>query len=88
MKLRIASGVVFNQVGEELVLLDLNRGVYFGLDAIGARIWQALAEGVEEGEIANAIAAEYETNSETALEDVRRLIAELREAGVVEDVER
>ncbi|HYO78103.1 MAG TPA: PqqD family protein [Thermoanaerobaculia bacterium] len=87
MKLRVASGVVFNHVGEEIVLLDLNRGVYFGLDPIGARIWQALAEGADEAEIANAVAAEYETDSETALEDVRRLVAELREAGVVEDAE-
>ena len=32
-------------VGSEIVLLDLTSGTYFGLDAVGARIWQLIAAG-------------------------------------------
>ena len=34
--------VVFRDLDGETVLLDLRGGVYFGLDGVGARIWQLL----------------------------------------------
>lgn len=83
MVMRPAGGVVFNRVGEELVLLDLNRGVYYGLDPIGARVWQLLTEGVEEGEIVDRLTEEYDVKRETLAADLERLIAELRGCGLL-----
>lgn len=81
--MRLAEGVVFNRVGEELVLLDLNRGVYYGLDPIGARIWQLMAEGNDEAEIVNILTNEYDAPPKTLRADFDSLIAELRERGLV-----
>jgi hypothetical protein len=85
VKPRPADGVVFNRVGDELVLLDLNRGVYYGLDPIGARIWQLLSEGVEEAEIVERLREEYEAERETLAADLAGLIAELRGCGLLLD---
>lgn len=81
--MRLAEGVVFNRVGEELVLLDLNRGVYYGLDPIGARIWQLLAEGTDAAEIVNILTNEYDVAPETLQSDFDRLIADLRQCGLL-----
>jgi hypothetical protein len=35
----ISPHVLAQEVGEEIVLLDLNSDTYFGLDATGSRIW-------------------------------------------------
>lgn len=86
MKFRVATGVAFHHVGEELVLLDLNRGVYFGLDPVGARIWQSLIDGASERDIVVMVESEYEVGLETATEDVRHLLDELRAAGLVEEL--
>ena len=41
---RIADGVVYKRVGDETILLDFDAGVYYGLDSVGARIWELLAD--------------------------------------------
>lgn len=35
----IPAQVLARRVGEEIVILNLESGVYFGLDPVGARIW-------------------------------------------------
>jgi hypothetical protein len=81
--MRIAEGVVFNRVGDELVLLDLNRGVYYGLNPIGARVWQLLAEGVAEGELTDRLYDEYDAPREMLAADLEMLLAELRGCGLL-----
>lgn len=51
-RLRQAPGVVFNQQEEGAVLLHMEDGVYFGLNPVGALIWEAL---VGEGEVRAAL---------------------------------
>ncbi|HEX9986413.1 MAG TPA: PqqD family protein [Thermoanaerobaculia bacterium] len=81
--LQPAEGVIFKTVGEELVLLDYDRGLYYGLDPTGARIWHLAAEGKTLGTIVEALTQEYEVERATAEEDLERLVAELEERGLV-----
>jgi Coenzyme PQQ synthesis protein D (PqqD) len=37
--------VMVRQIGEEIVILDLANGTYFGLNPVGAHIWQFLSQG-------------------------------------------
>ena len=45
----IPEDVVHRMVGDEAVLLQLDSGVYYGLDPVGSRIWELL-----EGEVRRA----------------------------------
>ena len=42
---KIPSTVMTRTIGDETVILDLAGGTYFGLDPVGARIWQLIEEG-------------------------------------------
>ena len=44
-KVSIPTQVMARTVGDETVILDLASGTYYGLDPIGARIWQLMGEG-------------------------------------------
>ena len=44
-KVNVPPEVMARTVGDETVILDLTSGTYFGLDPVGARIWQLLTEG-------------------------------------------
>ena len=44
MRLRIADDVVVRDLAGESVLLNLSTGTYFGLDAVGTRLWHLIAE--------------------------------------------
>ncbi len=76
-RVRIPPEVLARQVGEETVILDLSRGTYYGLDPVGARIWQLLAEGRTLAEAGDAVAAEYEAPRETIERDLLALVGDL-----------
>jgi hypothetical protein len=79
----ISPEVMARQVGDECVILDLASGSYFGLDSVGARIWQLISEGNSLADTHKALLAEYEVSSEDLARDLLRLIDELQSRGLV-----
>jgi hypothetical protein len=83
MKIEISEDVLFQEVGGETVLLDLHSEQYFGLDAVGTRIWQLLGEGAGAEAVVEVLLAEYEVERETLVADVAELLDRLAEAGLI-----
>jgi hypothetical protein len=82
MGLRIAKEVAWQSIGGEAVLVDLERGRTFGLNATGSVVWSLLADHDEEA-LAAAVAERFDTGLETARADVREFLRQLRERGLV-----
>ncbi|MGE0876531.1 MAG: PqqD family protein [Burkholderiales bacterium] len=82
-KVRIPPEVIARQVGDETVMLDLARGAYFGLDPVGARIWQLLEAGRSLLEICDTIVDEYEVSREAFEQDLLRLVDSLAKSGLL-----
>ena len=82
-KLSIPPQVMSRLVDDETVLLDLESGMYFGLDGVGQLIWQSVSEGRTPGEIAGIIVAEYEVDEEQALADTLDFTSDLVERGLL-----
>jgi hypothetical protein len=68
---------------DEVVILDLERGVYFGLDEIGATMWEAFLEGKSPAEVADVLAARYDAPREQLQLDACALAGRLADAGLV-----
>jgi PqqD family protein of HPr-rel-A system len=81
---RIPERVLSRHVGGELVLLHLTTGMYHVLNETGARVWELLARGDATDRIAAALAEDYEVDPEQAAADVNGVIAELRDAKLIE----
>ncbi|MGL4232931.1 MAG: PqqD family protein [Casimicrobium sp.] len=71
------------QVGEELVLLDLNGGVYYGLNAVGARFWALLNEERSLASIRDTLLSEFETTSDVIERDLADLVSKLSAKGLI-----
>jgi hypothetical protein len=70
--------VVFREIDGEAVLLDLERGTYFGLDAIGTHVWQTLVEhGCARPAVATLLEA-FDVGSDILESDIATLLGELR----------
>lgn len=82
-KVTIPTQVMARTVGDETVILDLASGTYFGLDPVGARIWQLMAEGRALVEICATMLNEYEVEHAQLEMDILRLTGELLERGLV-----
>jgi len=82
-RLSIPPQVMSRRVGEETVLLDLESGLYFGVDRVGQRIWELAGSGQTLGEIVDAIVAEFEVERARAETDVLEFAATLVERGLL-----
>ena len=76
-KVEISPQVIAKQLGDELVILDLAGGSYFGLDAVGTRIWQLLREHKDLEQVCEVIVDEYEVSREELERDIIILLEEL-----------
>jgi hypothetical protein len=87
MKIEISEDVLFQEVSGETVLLDLASEQYFGLDAVGTRIWALLNEGAAAEAVVDTLLAEYAVERETLAADVDELLARLAEVGLIRFVD-
>lgn len=77
-------GVLVRELEGESVLLNLASESYFGLDAVGTRMWAALT-GSDSIEAAyEKLFAEYEVEPEQLRADLRDFVARLVDAGLIE----
>lgn len=75
--------VMSRVVGDDTVLLDLESGMYFGVDGVAKRIWESISEGRSLGETAGIIASEYEVDEAQAQADVLKFVTDLAERGLL-----
>ena len=67
----------------ELVLLDLVRGEYFGLDEVGTRAWHFFQTGRTVREVAQQLASSYDVELETVTLDLASFVRDLEAAGLL-----
>ena len=82
-RLSVPPQVMSRLVGDETVLLDLESGMYFGLDGVGKRIWESIGEGLTLAEIAAVIVSEYDVQEDQAQADVIEFARDLVERGLM-----
>lgn len=68
----------------EAAILNLQSGVYYGLDAVGARVWHLLQEPRTVQDIRDTILMEYEVERDRCERDLLALLQELVAAGLIE----
>jgi hypothetical protein len=68
----------------EAAILNIKNGVYYGLDPVGARIWNLMQEPRAVAEIQNAITNEYDVEPERCRRDLVGLLEKLFAEGLIE----
>ena len=58
-RIRVPDRVVFREMAQETVLLDIDTGRYHGVDRIGARFFEVMRSGVPLARAASTLADEY-----------------------------
>jgi hypothetical protein len=68
----------------EMVMLDIERGAYFGLQGVGKAIWDLLETPVTVDELCGHLMEQFEVDAETCRRDVTGFLEELRARELVE----
>jgi hypothetical protein len=73
----VGPGVVHETVDEETIIVNLDTGSYYDLNASGACIFEGLVLSASVAEIVTELEATYEVDPSNASADVQQLVAEL-----------
>jgi hypothetical protein len=79
VRVDVAPNVFTREFEGELVVLDLEGGDYYGLDALGRQLWEGLTRGKSPAEVAAEVAAEFDVALPTVEADFTNLTKELLE---------
>jgi len=79
----ISDQAIANRVGDEMVVLHLANGTYFGLDPVGALLWEGLTSGDLPSQVCDKILESFEVDRDTAEHDLRTFLGELAESDLI-----
>ena len=68
----------------EAVLLHLKSGVYYGLNPVGARVWDLLKTPTPVRQISRVLLEEYRVDPQRCEQDLLALLQELETEGLIE----
>lgn len=74
---------VSSDLGGEAVILNLNSGIYYGLNEVGARIWELLQQPQTVLNLRDTITTEYETSPEACEHDILAVLHDLQAAKLI-----
>jgi Coenzyme PQQ synthesis protein D (PqqD) len=71
-------------LGEESAILNLKNSVYYGMNPVGARVWDLLKQPKSVTELRNALLEEYEVDEVRCGDDLLALLETMRSEGLIE----
>jgi hypothetical protein len=80
---RIPDDVIFRELDGEAVVLNLDTGIYFGLDAVGTRIWRLLEEHKPLRLVLDTLVEEYDAAPDRLQRDLLAFIERLNTKGLL-----
>jgi coenzyme PQQ synthesis protein D (PqqD) len=75
--------VLAAEVDNEIVMMSIEQGRYFGLDDIGSDIWKRIEQPCSFAALVDALAADYEADRDTIVKDVTALLTQMAAQDVV-----
>lgn len=83
-RIAIPSEVLFQELEGEAVLLNLQSERYYGLDGVGTRMWQLLADQGDVNVAFEQLLNEYDVDPDLLRQDMAQWIATLSQAGLLQ----
>lgn len=75
--------LLYQPLGEEAVILNMENEQYYGLDERGVHLWQLLDEYTEVSALMARILEEYEVDEDVLQRDLTVFLNDLQKAGLV-----
>lgn len=79
-----AKDQVSSDLGEEVAILGFKVGAYYGLDSVGARIWDLIQKPRTVNEVRDILLNEYDVEPNRCQRDLLMLLQNLAVEGLIE----
>ncbi|PYN15466.1 MAG: PqqD family protein [Candidatus Rokuibacteriota bacterium] len=81
-RVTLNSDIAFRELDGELVILNLETGIYFGLDPVGARTWKLIEHHGSLGAVLEVLCSEYDASPAVLERDLLELVDQLCAKGL------
>jgi hypothetical protein len=76
--------VFASEIDEEVVMMNVDTGRYYGMDTVGSRIWELVAEEIQVKDVIETLMEEYDVSEEQCKSDVLEFLNELYENKLIQ----
>lgn len=83
-KIKLSDNSVVQEMGEGIVILNLNTERFYELNEVGSRFWELLSDNEDYKFALSKLQEEYEVDAERLQNDIIQLIKELEDAELIE----
>lgn len=83
-----SESLLSNDLGNDVVMMDIEQGAYYGLEEVAARIWKLTETPVSVNSMCEKLTAEYDVPENKCLEEVMDFISDLLSRNIVQIVEQ
>ena len=74
---------ISSDLGGESVILNMESGIYHGLNEVGARVWNLIEKPKTVKDIKGVLLEEYEVEADVCTKDLFSLLNDLKSAGLI-----
>jgi hypothetical protein len=79
--------VIQSRVGDEVVMLDVESGYYFGLNSVASVIWDMMKEKIELNTLVENLMKEFDVDKATCELDTLELLEEMKGKKIIRIIE-
>ena len=83
LRIRFKKDVIFSDLQDEMIIMDMNSGRYFGLNETGAKIWSLLDKHDDLKKVVKNLCDEYEISKEKCEKEIIQFIKGLQQKELI-----
>lgn len=72
-----------SDLADEVVILNLQNGMYYGLNPVGSFVWQRIQQPIRVAQLHDQLLQRYSVDADTCAEDLLALLEELAAAALI-----
>jgi hypothetical protein len=78
-KILRSDDLVEADIDNDKVMMHVDSGLYFGLDAVAARVWELLEQPLSINELVDSLTQEFDVEADQCRSDIESFITKLQE---------
>ena len=80
----VADQMLSADLDGEVVMINLSKGVYYGLEGVGSRVWELVQERRTLREMREEILTEYDVEPKRLEQDLQAVLGKMVDQGLIE----
>jgi len=82
-KISASKQILSSDIGDEMVMMDINLGKYFSLKGPSGRVWELIGNGTTVQAIFDVLLEEYDVEAEQCQQELLALLKDLHDAEMI-----